>query len=32
MVRPRIVRLPPAEMAPAITLRHGPEQRPLPAL
>lgn len=31
-VRPRIVRLPPAETAPSMTLRYGPELRPLPAL
>ena len=31
-VRPRIVRLPPAETTPSMTLRYGPEQRPLPAL
>lgn len=32
LVRPRIVRLPPAEAAPSLTFRFGPEQRPLPAL
>ncbi len=32
LVRPRIVRLPPAEVAPSLTFRFGPEQRPLPAL
>ena len=32
LVRPRIVRLPPAEMVPSLTFRFGPEQRPLPAL
>ena len=31
-IRPRIVRLPPAEMAPSLTFRFGPEQRPHPAL
>ena len=31
-VKPRIVRLPPAEHSPSLTLRYGPEQRPLPAL
>jgi type II secretory pathway component GspD/PulD (secretin) len=29
LVRPHIVRLPPAELAPSLTLRHGPEARPL---
>ncbi len=32
LVRPRIVRLPPAEVVPSLTFRFGPEQRPLPAL
>ncbi len=31
-IRPRIVRLPPAELGPSLTFRFGPEQRPLPAL
>ncbi len=31
LVRPRIVRLPPAEVVPSLTFRFGPEQRPLPA-
>ena len=31
-VKPRIVRLPPAEHSPSLTLRYGPEQHPLPAL
>ena len=31
-LRPRIVRLPPAEIEPSITLRYGPEARPLSAL
>ena len=29
LVRPYVVRLPPAETAPTLTLMHGPEQRPL---
>ena len=29
LLRPHVVRLPPAEMAPTLTLRYGPEQRPL---
>lgn len=29
LLRPHIVRLPPAEIAPTLTLRYGPEQRPL---
>ncbi len=32
MVRPRLVRLPPAEAGPALTLRYGPEARPLPPI
>jgi hypothetical protein len=32
VVRPRIVRLPPAEIGPALTLRYGPEARPLPPI
>jgi general secretion pathway protein D len=32
VVRPRIVRLPPAEMMPELTLRYGPESRPLPPI
>ena len=31
-MKPRIVRLPPAEYSPSLALRYGPEQRPLPAL
>ena len=31
-IRPRVVRLPAGEMEPALTLRLGPEQRPLPAI
>ena len=31
-LRPRIVRLPPAEIEPSMTLRYGPEARPLSAL
>ncbi|HUG81184.1 MAG TPA: type II and III secretion system protein [Bryobacterales bacterium] len=31
-IRPRVVRLPAGEMEPSITLRVGPEQRPLPAI
>ena len=31
-VKPRIVRLPPAEHSPSLALRYGPEERPLPAL
>ena len=31
-VRPRIVRLPPAEIEPSLALRYGPETRPLSAL
>ncbi len=31
-IRPRMVRLPPAELGPSLTFRFGPEQRPLPAL
>jgi hypothetical protein len=29
LVRPHVVRLPPAEMAPTLTLLHGPEERPV---
>lgn len=29
MLRPHVVRLPPAEMQPTLTLRYGPEERPL---
>lgn len=32
VIRPRIVTLPPADTAPSITLRHGPEQRPVPVI
>ena len=32
LVRPRIVRLPASEVEPSLTLRFGPEERPLPAL
>ena len=32
VVRPRIVRLPASEIQPSLTLRFGPEERPLPAL
>jgi len=32
VVRPRVIRLPPAEVVPSLTFRFGPEQRPLPAL
>jgi type II secretory pathway component GspD/PulD (secretin) len=32
VVRPRVVRLPAAEVDPSITLRVGPESRPIPAL
>ncbi len=32
LVRPRVIRLPPAEIVPSLTFRFGPEQRPLPAL
>jgi general secretion pathway protein D len=32
VARPRIVRLPPAEMMPELTLRYGPESRPLPPI
>lgn len=32
LVRPRVVRLPAAEIDPSITLRVGPESRPIPAL
>jgi general secretion pathway protein D len=32
LVRPRIVRLPPADVGPALTLRYGPEARPLPPI
>ena len=31
-IRPRVVRLPPAEIEPTLTLRVGPERRPLPAI
>lgn len=31
-IRPRIVRLPPAEEAPTLVFRYGPEERPRPAL
>ncbi|MCB1022567.1 MAG: hypothetical protein KDC27_21740, partial [Acidobacteria bacterium] len=31
-VRPRVVRLPASEVEPSLTIRFGPEQRPLPAL
>ncbi|MDA1312034.1 MAG: type II and III secretion system protein [Acidobacteria bacterium] len=31
-IRPRVVRLPAGEMEPSLTLRVGPEQRPLPAI
>jgi hypothetical protein len=29
LLRPHVVRLPPAEMAPTLTLLHGPEERPV---
>jgi hypothetical protein len=29
LMQPHVVRLPPAEIAPTLTLRYGPEQRPL---
>jgi type II secretory pathway component GspD/PulD (secretin) len=29
LMQPHVVRLPPAEMGPTLTLRYGPEQRPL---
>ena len=32
LIRPRMLRLPPGEVAPALTFRYGPEQRPLPAI
>lgn len=32
VVRPRVIRLPAAEIDPSITLRVGPESRPIPAL
>ncbi len=32
VIRPRIVRLPASEIEPSLTLRFGPENRPLPAL
>jgi type II secretory pathway component GspD/PulD (secretin) len=32
VVRPRIVRLPASEIEPSLTIRFGPEDRPLPAL
>lgn len=31
-IRPRVVRLPPGEIEPSLTLRAGPEARPLPAI
>ena len=31
-IRPRVVRLPPAEIEPTLTLRVGPERRPLPSI
>ena len=32
VVKPRIVRLPPSELLPELTLRYGPEARPLPPI
>lgn len=32
VIRPRVVRLPPAELAPALSFLFGPEQRPVPSL
>lgn len=32
VIKPRIVRLPASEMQPSLTIRFGPEERPLPAL
>jgi general secretion pathway protein D len=32
LVQPHVVRLPPAELQPTLTLRYGPEQRPLPGI
>ncbi len=32
VIRPRIVRLPASEIEPSLTIRFGPENRPLPAL
>ena len=31
-IRPRVVRLPAGEIEPSVTLRVGPEERPLPAI
>jgi type II secretory pathway component GspD/PulD (secretin) len=32
LMKPHIVRLPPAELEPTLTLRYGPEERPLPGI